>query len=512
MEVRNMPLWLPDLPSPVSLRRLFPHASFVGCGNVIASDVTEDSREAGPKTIFAAIPGTKIDGRQYAADAVRRGSPAVLSAHPLPGIAAPQCIVPDVRAAFSRLCDAVHGYPARQLRISAVTGTNGKTTTAWLIRSILQTAERRCGLLGTIEYHDGQSDSAASLTTPDARTVSKWFRRMVATDCRYAAIELSSHALDQGRLRGTALTAAVVTNVTQDHFDYHSTYDEYIAAKARIIDDVDSAGIVAVNIDNPGSEKIGQLAVEAGRTVVTYSLESAADLHAEVLQQTLDGTRFRLTTVDGDIEINTPLPGRHNVLNCLGAAAACRHMGLDAESIRRGIESIRLVPGRLQRLDYGQPFHTFIDYAHTDDALRSVVDSLNSLSDGRLICVFGAGGDRDQSKRPLLAAAASRSDFAVVTSDNPRTESPQTIIEDILSGFPAGFTQFHIESDRRRAIDFALAEAKPGDCVLIAGKGHEAEQIIGTERLPFDDREVTRELIEARFRPATAESVAVSTW
>ena len=506
-----MPLWLPDLPSPVSLRRLFPHASFVGCGNVIASDVTEDSREAGPKTIFAAIPGTKVDGRQYAADAVRRGSPAILSTHPLPGIAAPQCIVPDVRAAFSRLCDAVHGYPARQLRIAAVTGTNGKTTTAWLIRSILQTAERRCGLLGTIEYHDGQSDSAASLTTPAARTVSKWFRRMVATDCRYAAIELSSHALDQGRLRGTVLAAAVVTNVTQDHFDYHNTYDEYIAAKARIIDDVDSAGIVAINIDNPGSEKIGKLAVEAGRTVVTYSLESAADLHADVLQETLDGTRFRLTTVDGDIEIATPLPGRHNVLNCLGAAAVCRHMGLDAESIRKGIESIHLVPGRLQRLDFGQPFHAFIDYAHTDDALRSVVDSLNSLSDGRLICVFGAGGDRDQSKRPLLAAAAAQSDFAVVTSDNPRTEPPQSIIEDILSGFPAGFTQFHIESDRRRAIDFALAEAKPGDCVLIAGKGHEAEQIIGTERLPFDDREVTRELLEARFYPSTAQTDAVST-
>ena len=505
-----MPLWLPDLPSPVSLRRLFPHASFVGCGNVIASDVTEDSRQACPNTVFAAIRGTQVDGRVFADEAVRRGSPAILTTHPLPGIAAPQCVVPDVRAAFARLCDAVHGYPARQLRISAVTGTNGKTTTASLIRSILQAAGRRCGLLGTIEYHDSQSASAAKLTTPDARTVSKWFRRMVEADCTHAAIELSSHALEQGRLRGTALSAAVVTNVTQDHFDYHATYDDYVAAKARIIEDVNSTGIVAVNRDNAGSVRIGQMAVEAGRTVVTFSLESDADLHADVLRETLDETRFRLTTVDWDVEITTSLPGRHNVLNCLGAAAACRHMGLDAESIRTGIESVPLVPGRLQRVDHGQPFHTFIDYAHTDDALSRVVDCLQTLTSGRLICVFGAGGDRDQSKRPLLAKAATHADFAIVTSDNPRTESPQSIIEDILSGFPVGFTQFHIEPDRRLAIDFALAEAQPGDCVLIAGKGHEAEQIIGTERLPFDDREVTRKLLGARFHQSPAEARPVS--
>lgn len=505
-----MPRWLPDLPSSVSLRRLFPRASFVGCGDVAASDVTEDSRLAGPDVLFAAIPGTQVDGREFAEDAVRRGSPAILTSRPIPGIAAPQCVVPDVRAAYAHLCDAVFGYPARQLSIAAVTGTNGKTTTAWLIRSVLQSTGQRCGLLGTINYHDGVTSEPSSLTTPDARTTSKWFRRMIEADCRHAAIELSSHALDQGRLRGTPLAAAVVTNVTQDHFDYHGSPDGYIAAKARIIDGVDSRGIVAVNLDNPGSARIGQMAVAAGRTVVTFSLESDADLRAEVILESPEVTQFRLTTVDGSTNITTRLPGRHNILNCLGAVAVCRHFGLSAETIRLGLESVDGVPGRLQRLEFGQPFHAFVDYAHTDDALRRVVDSLKSLTDGRLICVFGAGGDRDRSKRPLLAEAASHADFAVVTSDNPRTESPQAIIEDILSGFPAGFTQFHIEADRRRAIDFALAEARAGDCVLIAGKGHEAEQIIGTDRLQFDDRNVARELIEARFRSTSPTATPVT--
>ena len=505
-----MPRWLPDLPSTVSLRRLFPNASFVGCGDVVASDVTEDSREVGPQTLFAAIPGTKVDGREFVADAVQRGAPAVLTPQPIPGISVMQCIVPDVRSAYVRLCDAVHGYPARQLSIAAVTGTNGKTTTAWLVRSILQSAGLRCGLLGTIGCHDGAKSEPSCLTTPDARTTAQWFRRMVQADCRHAAIELSSHALDQGRLRGTKLAAAIVTNVTQDHFDYHGTADEYLAAKARIIDDVDSRGIVAVNADDPGSHRIGQMAVAAGATRVTFSLKADADLRAEVIFETPDMTRFRLTTVDWSTEITTGLPGRHNVLNCLGAAAACRHFGLSSDAIRNGLESIDGVPGRLQRLEFGQPFHVFVDYAHTDDALRRVVDSLQTLVEGRLICVFGAGGDRDRSKRPLLAEAASHADFAVVTSDNPRTESPQAIIEDILSGFPTGFTQFHIEADRRRAIDFALAEARSGDCVLIAGKGHEAEQIIGAERLPFDDRDVAQELMEARFRSRSASHASFS--
>jgi len=499
-----MPLSLPDLPSPVSLRRLLPGASFVGCGEVIVNDATDDSRLVTEDSVFAAICGTKFDGREFAADAVTSGCSAVLTDRPLPNVTVPQCIVPNVRAAYSKICNAVSGKPTSRLQIAGVTGTNGKTTTAWMLRSILDAADRKCGLLGTIEYSDGNVTSPASLTTPGPRSVFQWFRRMVENGCRHAAIELSSHALSQDRIAGTPLAAAIITNVTQDHFDYHSDFETYLAAKSTILEYVVKDGIVAINLDDPGSAELCDKATAAGHRVVSFAITQSADVKAEILDENANGSRFRLSTTGlapaatpSEVEITIALPGRHNILNSLGAAAAALHMGATLAYVQSGLENLATVPGRLEPIDCGQEFPVFIDYAHTDDALRRVVDSLKSLTTGRVFCVFGAGGDRDRSKRPLLGEAASHADFAIVTSDNPRTEEPLGIIEEIVAGFPHGYASFQVEPDRRRAIEFAIAEAQPGDCVLIAGKGHETEQIVDTERLPFDDRLIAREILKS---------------
>jgi len=501
-----MPLSLPDLPSPVSLRRLLPGASFVGCGEVIVNDATDDSRRVTEDSVFAAICGTNVDGRNFAADAVANGCSAVLTDRPLPNVSAPQCIVPNVRAAYARVCNAVSGKPTSRLQIAGVTGTNGKTTTAWMLHSILEASDRRCGLLGTIEYSDGKVTAPASLTTPDPRSVFQWFRRMVENGCRHAAIELSSHALSQDRIAGTPLAAAVITNVTQDYFDYHSDFENYLAAKSKILDYVVPGGIVAINLDDPDSSQLCDKARAAGHRVVTFAITQSADVKGDILDEKLDGSRFRISLAGAnadldETEISIALPGRHNVLNCLGAAAAALHMGTTLADVQAGLESLASIPGRLEPIDCGQSFPVFVDYAHTDDALRRVVGCLKSITGGRVLCVFGAGGDRDRSKRPLLGEAASHADFAIVTSDNPRTEEPLGIIEEVVAGFPHGFSSFHVEPDRRRAIEFALAEAQPGDCVLIAGKGHESEQIIGTDRLPFDDRLIAREILERQHPP-----------
>lgn len=515
-----MPLSLPDLPSPVSLRRLLPGASFVGCGEVIVNDATDDSRMVTEDSVFAAICGTKIDGREFAADAVANGCSAVLTDRPLPNITVPQCVVPNVRAAYSKICNAVSGKPTSRLQIAGVTGTNGKTTTAWMLRSILNAADRQCGLLGTIEYSDGKVASPASLTTPGPRSVFQWFRRMVENGCRHAAIELSSHALQQDRIAGTPLAAAIITNVTQDHFDYHADFETYLAAKSKILDYVVKGGIVAINLDDPGSAQLCDKANAAGHHVVTFSASQAADVRAEIVDENVNGSRFRLSVsgplaerrADNQVEISIALPGRHNVLNSLGAAAAALHMGASLADVQRGLENLSCVPGRLEPIDCEQPFDVFVDYAHTDDALQRVVDNLKSLTTGRVLCVFGAGGDRDRSKRPLLGKAAAHADFAVVTSDNPRTEEPHGIIEEVVAGFPHGFCSFHVEPDRQRAIEFALAEALPGDCVLIAGKGHESEQVIGTDRFPFDDRLIAREILDRQHSTHATQHATTSTF
>lgn len=497
----------PRVRMPVSLRRVCPTASFVGCADVRIAEATHRSDDCRPGTLFAAIPGTRIDGAEFINDAVARGAKAVLVERPVAGVNVPQCVVPSVRRAFSEVCSAIHGNPSARLATVGVTGTNGKTTVTWMVRSILQAAARKCGLIGTVEQDDCQSIDSSNLTTPDAPVLSETLSRVVSNGGKYAALELSSHALHQDRVSGTRLDVAVVTNVTQDHFDYHGTYDAYLRAKARIVELLKDGGRLVVNNDDPGATEIGRAAAEWA-DVVTYGIESAADLTAEILDHDLAGSTFAIRTRDASVEVRLGLPGRHNVSNALAAAAACLGLGLSLDEIAHGLASLAVVPGRLERVDAGKPFEVFVDYAHTPDALDRVVRSLKSETAGRLICVFGAGGDRDRTKRPGLGRAAATADVAIVTSDNPRSESPEQIVDDVLQGLSGMPCEVHAIVDRTAAIRHALEIAAPGDCVLVAGKGHECIQVVGDQRIPFDDREVVRDLLESRTSTSSTGAVA----
>lgn len=493
-EATGMRNALPNHRFPVSLRSLFPRSSFVGCADIYVNDVTEDSRDCQPGFTFAAIPGTRQQGADFAAEAVRFGATSLLVQKPIPEAQVSQCVVPNVRKAYAELCQRLHGNPSRLLSLVGVTGTNGKTTTAWLVRSILQAAGQRCGHLGTIEYHDGQQSRSAPLTTPDSRTLAIWLERMVRAGTTAATLELSSHALDQNRVAGTELHAAIVTNLTQDHFDYHGGFAAYKSSKARIFELVRQHGTVVLNADDPEVAAMAQT-IDPEHIITTYGLDRDADVTANIVHESLAGTRFELRLLNERISVETSLVGRHNLSNCLAAAAAARQLGASAKEIAAGIETLTNIPGRLERVDAGRPFHVFVDYAHTDDALGRCVKSLRRLTPGRVICVFGAGGDRDKTKRPLLGAAAAQADVAIITSDNPRSEDPLAIIEDILGGFQQPAPQPLIEPDREKAIREAIDIAEPGDCVLIAGKGHEAYQMIGQKRLRFDDGEVAHRIL-----------------
>lgn len=475
--------------TPVSLRRLFAAASFVGCGDIAVSEVTADSRECTPGSLFAAIPGTKVHGADFVQDAIARGARSLLVERPLQHAAVPQCVVADVRRAYAVLCDALYGYPSRRLGMVGVTGTNGKTTVTWLVRSILECAGYPTAVMGTIEYNDGIESEPATLTTPCARTLSRWLSTAVARGTQYAAIELSSHALSQSRAAGTLLDVAIVTNVTQDHFDYHRSFEAYRASKSRILLQLKRKGLVVLNADDPSSEVFAGLTPDDVQ-VKTFGLDRPADVMADRIDLTPEGSSFRLKTSLSAIDVRTNLVGRHNVANCLAAALAAMHVGIPLAEIAEGIEALDVVPGRMERVESDYPFHVFIDYAHTDDALRRAIAAVRDATDGRVLCVFGAGGNRDRSKRPLLGRAAGDADVAIVTSDNPRHERPEDIIRDILAGWRGAPESLHVEPDRARAIRWAISQAGPGDSVLIAGKGHETVQIIGGERRAFDDRRV----------------------
>lgn len=476
-------------PIAVSLKRLFPHASFVGCADIRTMFATDRSSECKPLSLFAVIRGSKSDGRNYVTDAIQRGSVSLLVERPLADVELPQCVVPNVRRAYAELCAALASHPERRVALAGVTGTNGKTTTTWLIRSILRAAGKQAGILVTIEYSDGVRTERSTLTTPDPRAISEWLRSMVAHGTTHAAMEVSSHALDQSRIAALQLDAAVVTNITQDHFDYHGDFNSYRATKRRILERLKAGAPAIINVDDAGSRSL--LEDSVGR-VVTYGLVEQADVSGTILEETLAGSRFRLTIGAETAEVTTSLIGRHNVSNCLAAAAVAQHCGATLTQIVQGIGSLTCVPGRMEPVNCGQQYSVLVDYAHTEDALRRSLRFLRKMTPGRLICVFGCGGDRDKSKRPRMGQAATESDLVVVTSDNPRTEDPSQIIREILVGCEEAERQPHVELDRAAAIQWALDQADPGDCVLIAGKGHETEQVVGTQRIHLDDREVVR--------------------
>jgi len=480
-------------PKSVSLTELLPDAQFEPHQSVSFTHVSCDSRKIQPGSVFAAIGGSEQDGHDYVDAAVAAGAVAVVSERPLQGLPVPQVIVPSSARAFGQLCQAIHGNPAQQLNIAGITGTNGKSTTAWLLRNILQVAGYRSGLLGTIQYSDGHNDYKPRLTTPDADLQSQLMAAMVRNGARHCVMEISSHALHQQRCGGVELAAGLITNITHDHLDYHRSAAEYRSAKSLIADLLHCDAPLLLNADDSGVRRLVSEGVLSCRTIL-FGESEEAELRATVLRQTHRSQRIRLSLAQGDADVRVRLIGRHNASNCLAAAGMAEQLGIGLREIVAGLVGTSGVPGRLERVDEGQPFQVYVDYAHTPDALRHCLQTVRSFTHGNLICVFGAGGDRDRQKRPGMAQAASVADRVFLTSDNPRSESPEEIIADILRGFSSG-RHVDVDTDRREAIRRALETAQPGDAVVVAGKGHEQCQVIGMESQFFDDRLVVREIL-----------------
>jgi UDP-N-acetylmuramoyl-L-alanyl-D-glutamate--2,6-diaminopimelate ligase len=480
--------------------------------------VSHDSRSVTPGSVFVAVRGQVSDGASFAAEAIRRGAIAVISeSQAPPSCPVPWIVVKDARLSLALLSDAVYGHPSRSMQVVGITGTNGKTTTAYLLQRLFESAGIRAGLLGTVAYRIGEQEKSSSKTTPEAPEVQGMLREMVDCGCGACVMEVSSHALALRRVDGTRFCAAVFTNLTRDHLDFHGDMEQYFHAKRRLFEMLPAGAPAIVNADDPKGQAL--LAMRPG--MLSYGVEEPADVRCGPVSFSLEGLEFEIQTPSGPVSIRSPLLGRPNLYNILAAAAAAVALDLPLDAIREGIASVELVPGRFQVVSVpGDDITVIVDYAHTDDALRNLLETARPLAGRRLITVFGCGGDRDRSKRPLMGAVAARlSDLVVITSDNPRSEDPFRIIEEIKLGLgsaspkpiagrperqperiPASITI----ADRRSAISRAIALAKPGDMVVIAGKGHEKYQVIGSRILPFDDVEVAREALVARLDGAGA--------
>jgi len=472
------------------LRQILPEAELIGADDLDVRSCTCDCRTLEPGDLFVAVRGSHHDGHAFAAEAAARGAAAIIAERPVDVGGIPCCYVSDSRAAHARICQALAGDPSRRLRVIGVTGTNGKTTTSWLIASILAEAGYHAGVMGTLGCYDGQQWLPSPMTTPPPERLAHLLARMVASDCSHAVMEVSSHALDQSRVAGMRFDAACVTNVRHDHLDYHGTLTAYRAAKAKLFRHLAPEGFAVINADDRGA---AHYLTHLDGPVLTVGIEQAAEISAVPLEQFLAEQTFLIVAGSEAIPVRTRMIGRHHIHNCLVAAAVGLVYGIELPTIVRGLEAVRRVPGRLERLECGQPFGVFVDYAHTPDALAVTLETLRELTTGRVICVFGAGGDRDRQKRPLMGRQVEAyAHLAVLTNDNPRSEDPQAIMADVLGGFRDPQC-VEVIPDRMAAIRFALAQARPGDCVLLAGKGHERYQFIGDQELPFDDAEIARQ-------------------
>lgn len=479
--------------SSLSLRETLGPVSFVSAGDVVASSFCCDSRTLRPGDVFVAVSGTSHDGRSFVEAAVAAGATAVMLERPHPRINIPQCVVPDIRAAYAKICFAQQGNPQRNLTLAGVTGTNGKTTSTWLLRAVLESAGRTTGLLGTIEYSNGRTRTAASLTTPAPPQIAHHFADMARHRASHCVMEISSHALDQRRCAALPLAVAAITNITRDHFDYHGDADTYRTAKSRIAQLLQPGAPLLIGIDDPGCRTVmDQLPPDAN--VMTFGFAETAQSRVELVSTTPQSQALRLHLNSGTIEFVTSLVGRHNALNHLTAAAMAESLGVDLPAIADSLSGVTEIPGRMERIDLGQSFTVLVDYAHTPDGIAHCLATARTLTPGRTILVFGAGGDRDREKRPLMAQAASAADAIIVTSDNPRSESPAKIIDEICQGF-VSLEHVHTCVDRSMAIQKAVSLAQPGDVVIIAGRGHESIQQIGSRAISFDDRKVTRRIL-----------------
>jgi UDP-N-acetylmuramoyl-L-alanyl-D-glutamate--2,6-diaminopimelate ligase len=478
------------------------HGVPTGASVGFVTGIAYDSRAVEPGNVFVALKGRQADGSRFAQQAIERGAVAVVSEETPPlDVGAPWTIVHDARLALAFLAATFHHHPSAEMQVVGITGTNGKTTTAYLVAAIFEAAGSRCGVLGTVAYRIGDEVREATRTTPEAPDVQGLLRDMVSAGCAACAMEVSSHALALRRVDGVRFAAGVFTNLTRDHLDFHADMEDYFQAKRRLFDLLPPNAPSLINLDDPrGATLADRVAMP-----VTYAINRPATISPGPLSFSLEGLTFGVRTPRGPLQVRSSLVGRPNVYNILAAVAAATALDVPLDAIARGVQSLEGVPGRFQLVSSPRDEVTVVvDYAHTDDALRNLLETARPLARGRLITVFGCGGDRDRTKRPLMGAVAGRlSDLIVVTSDNPRTEDPNRIIEEIRRGLTADTRKDSEQRlltivDRRDAIAKAIAVARPGDLVLIAGKGHEKYQVIGDRILPFDDVVVAREALTRR--------------
>ena len=490
-------------------------AELRGDPTVEIRDLAYDSRRVGDGTLFFCFPGEKTDGHDFASGAVEAGAAALVVERPL-DLEVPQAQVEDARAAMAPIAAVVNGDPTSELTVIGITGTNGKTTTAFLVRHLLEASGRRCGLLGTVRQVVGGEIEEVERTTPEAIDLQRTFNRMLEAGDDACAMEVSSHALVLHRADSIDFAVKVFTNLSQDHLDFHADMEDYFAAKRLLFSGEGGVpvielegGISVLNLDDPYGQRLAEeLSSGSGGDCITYSAAGgAADLSARGVTFDSSGSRFLCMSPEGELAVQTPLPGDFNVANALAALSVAHALGLDLRDSARALASAEQVPGRFESIDEGQPFGVIVDYAHTPDSLENVLAAARRLTGGRLISVFGCGGDRDREKRPLMGkAGAELSDVAVVTSDNPRSEEPDAIIDQIRAGIPSDpHAEVLVEADRRAAIALALGRAGEGDSVVIAGKGHEqGQEFEDGRKIPFDDRDVARE--ELRKLAASAAS------
>ncbi|HKS27065.1 MAG TPA: UDP-N-acetylmuramoyl-L-alanyl-D-glutamate--2,6-diaminopimelate ligase [Pyrinomonadaceae bacterium] len=466
-------------------------------------DVTHDSRRAGPGSLFVAVRGANMDAHRFVEQVMKAGALGVISESSRPeGFSGAWLEVKEIRRAMALAAAEVHHHPSRELQLVGITGTNGKTTCAYLIASIPEAAGEPVAMTGTVEYRIGSTRFKAERTTPEATDMQRLLRRAVQAGCRVAVMESSSQAIDFHRCDSLYTSVAVFTNLTRDHLDYHKTMEHYWSCKRRLFDGTlgEPPRSSVINVDDERGVKLAEELEAEGRRVVRYALNSEAEVTAREVEHKLEGMSFELVTPEGTRRLRSPLVGRPHIYNILAAVAAGLELGYGLEVISRAIESCTGAPGRFERVPHAGDFAVVVDYAHTDDALLNVLRSARDVvKGGRIITVFGCGGDRDRSKRaPMGEAAGSLSDVVILTSDNPRTEDPEKILSDAEDGLRHTGKPYEKIADRREAIRRAVLQARTGDLVLIAGKGHEDYQIIGHETFHFDDKEVAREALAAR--------------
>ena len=461
-------------------------------GEIDIKAIQCDSRLVGKGDIFVALKGTSRNGANFISEAVAKGAVVIIQNSHGTQIDENQNVctitVGDPRKTLLDISQRFYDYPSQKVKAIGITGTNGKTTVSYLIESIFKQAAKRCAVIGTVNYRIGEKSIPSINTTPGLLENQRFLADMVKNHSEYCIMEVSSHALDQGRVDGIDFKSAIFTNLTGDHMDYHRTMDNYFEAKSKLFVHLGPHATAVINRDDPFGDKLTKM---TKAKILTYGLENKSDVTARDIHLSLEGSQFLLQFPAGKTMIRSPLIGRHNIYNILAASAACFLEKITLEDIKEGIESLRCVPGRLEQIICNRGFKIFVDYAHTEDALKNVLMNLKDLGHSKIISVFGCGGDRDRTKRPKMGKVASQlADFSILTDDNPRSEDPQAIVNEILPGFER--KNYEVILNREEAIKRAISIARRGDIVLVAGKGHEDYQVYKNKTIPFNDRQIIR--------------------